>query len=198
MSASRLKLSILLTGIALNGAIFLGWTQEWIAVVLDDRTPLSVAGDVAAPAVSTLALSGLVLIGALAIAGPFFRVVLAIIEVLIGVAVVYSAVLAITGPATASAAAITTATGVGGKESAAELVATINPTIWPWITVIAGVLLMVVALSVLLTSRAWPGSSRKYQAVRLEQPDGGNSPTIERNAVDDWDALSSGDDPTGK
>jgi uncharacterized membrane protein (TIGR02234 family) len=194
----RIKLLTILVSALLAGVILGGWTQTWFDATLTTRQELAVTGDIAAPALTALALCVLVLQGALAIAGPFFRVVLAIIEALIGIAVVYSAVLAITGPATASAAAITTATGVGGKESTAELVATISPTIWPWITVIAGVLLIVVALSVLLTSRAWPGSSRKYQAVRLEQPDGGKAPTTERSAVDDWDALSSGDDPTGR
>lgn len=198
MNPRRLKLLTILVSALLAGVILGGWTQTWFDATLTTRQELAVTGDIAAPALTALALCVLVLQGALAIAGPFFRVVLAIIEVLIGVAVVYSAVLAITGPATASAAAITTATGVGGKESTAELVATISPTIWPWITVVAGVLLIVVALSVVLTSRAWPGSSRKYQAVRLEQPDGGKAPTAERSAVDDWDALSSGDDPTGR
>ena len=199
MNPRRLKLSAILLSALLAGVILGGWTQTWFDIKLTTGQSLAVTGDIAAPALTALALCVLVLLGALAIAGPFFRVVLAVIEALIGVAVVYSAVLAVTDPASASAAAITTATGVGGKESTSELVDTVSATPWPWFTLVAGVLVILTALLILVTSRAWPGSSRKYQAVRLEEPvTDGATPTKERSSVDDWDALSSGEDPTGK
>ena len=189
MTASRLKLSILLAGIVLNGIIFLGWTQEWIAVVLDDATPLSVAGDVAAPAVSTLALSGLVLIGAPAIAGPFFRVVLGVLQALLGATIVLSGAIAIGAPVAASSAVVTAATGVSGSETIDGLVASAVLSIWPWASTIAGALLVVLGILTVATARRWPGSSRKYSAVRTEAVGSGDP-------VQDWDAMSSGDDPT--
>jgi len=189
MSASRLRLSILLAGIALNGVIFLAWTQEWIAVILDDSTALSVAGDVAAPAVSTLALSGLVLIGALAIAGPFFRVVLGVLQALLGSTIVLSGAIAIAAPEAASSAVVTAATGVSGSETIDALVAQATLTAWPWASTVAGALLIALGVATVATARRWPGSSRKYSAVRTAAAEQGDP-------VQDWDALSSGDDPT--
>lgn len=189
MTPRRLKLSVLLAGIALNGVIFLAWTQEWIAVVLDEGSTLSAAGDVAAPAVSALALSGLVLIGAVAIAGPFFRVVLGVLQVALGATIVLSGMLAILDPAAASGAVVTAATGVAGAETIAGLVASATLGVWPFASTVSAALLIALGVVTVVTSRRWPGSSRKYSAVRTEAVDAGD-------AVQDWDALSSGDDPT--
>ena len=186
MTDRRLKLTILLAGLALNGVIFLAWTQEWISVVLDDRTVLAVTGDTAAPAVSALALSGLVLIGALAIAGPFFRVVLGVLQSALGATIVLSGMLAILGPAAASASVVATATGVEGGES---LVGSAALGVWPFASTISGALLVVLGVITVVTSRRWPGATRKYSAVRTEAVDEGDT-------VQSWDALSSGDDPT--
>lgn len=189
MSGRRLKLTLLLAGIALCGIIFLAWTQEWFTITLDDNVALGVDGDVGAPAVSTLALTGLVLIGALAIAGPFFRALLGVLQALLGATIVLSGVLALMDPAAASTAVITEATGVAGKEAVIAMVVSTTVSAWPWVSTISGVLLTLVGIVVLMTGRLWPGSSRKYSAVRTAPAGGGDS-------VEDWDSLSSGDDPT--
>ena len=115
MSARRLKLVVLFGSIALSGIVILGWTQEWFAVAIVDGPLLSVAGDVAAPALVVLALTCLILNGALSIAGPFFRVVLGVLEAVLGATVVLSGVIAIADPIGASAETISTATGVESK-----------------------------------------------------------------------------------
>ena len=189
MTARRLRLFLLLSGIILSGLIFLSWTQQWFGIALTDGRELSVGGDVAAPALSTLALTCLVLIGALRIAGPFFRVVLGSLEALLGATVVVSGVLAIADPATASSSIVSDATGVAGANSIAALVANASITPWPWLATVAGALLIALGVAVVATSSRWPGSSRKYSAVRLD-------PAEERTTVDDWDAMSDGDDPT--
>lgn len=189
MTAARIKLVLLLGGLALGALVFLSWTQTWFAVTLNDGLPLQVGGDVAAPALSTLALTCLVLNGALAIAGPFFRVVLGVLESALGGTIVLSAVLAIADPAGAASPVISDATGIAGAESTAGLVAVISVLAWPWVSAIGGLLLVLLGVAVVATARRWPGAGRKYNAVRLE-------PTGERSAVDDWDALSSGGDPT--
>jgi len=186
----RPKLYSILASAALAAVILGAWTQTWFTTELVTGQSLEVTGDIAAPALTALALCVFVLLGALALAGPFFRVVLSVLEALIGLAVAYSAILAVASPATASVAAVTAATGVAGIESASELVESSAASAWPFVTIIAGILLIVVAIAILVTSRRWPGSSRKYQSVRLQ------APAAERTAVDDWDSLSSGDDPT--
>jgi hypothetical protein len=189
MTATRMKLLLLLAGIAFSALTLLAWTQEWFALTLLDGAVLSVAGEIAAPALTALALTGLVLVGALSIAGPFFRVILGSLQALLGFTVGLSAVIAIANPLTSSAAAITAATGVSGA-SAGEQVDVVAGTAWPWVALVAGALLVVTGILVVATARRWPGATRKYQAVRLTGVDG------TRTAVDDWDALSGGDDPT--
>jgi hypothetical protein len=185
----RLKLGLLLGGLLLSGVVFLGWTQEWFAIALVDGPTLSVGGDVAAPALSTLALTCLVLLGALSIAGPFFRVVLGVLQLLLGATMVLSGVIALLNPIAASTATITDATGIAGAAPVAALVTSVAVGAWPLVSTIAAALLALLGLAVVVTSRRWPGSSRKYSAVKLV-PEG------ERSTVDDWDALSSGEDPT--
>lgn len=191
MTPRRLKLSLLLGSLVASGLVFLGWTQEWFSVAIVDGPLLSVQGDVAAPAVSTLALTCLVLIGALSIAGPFFRAVLGVLEILLGVAVVFSGVLALTDPIAASASAISDATGIAGATSLPALVASLTVSAWPWVSTVGGALVSLLGLAVIVTSRQWPASTRKYSAVRVEPAEG-------RTAVDDWDSLSDGTDPTSR
>jgi len=189
VTGRRIKLYLLLGGMVVSGLVFLGWTQEWFSVVVTEGPTLSVAGDVAAPALSTLALTTLVLIAALSIAGPFFRVVLGVLQTLLGATVVLSGVIALVDPVKASGATISDATGIAGNESIHALVASVAVSAWPWISIIGGALLAAIGVAVIATGRRWPGSSRKYSAVKLE-------PAAERSAVDDWDSLSDGADPT--
>jgi len=185
------KSIVLLASAVIAILTLVSWTQVWFGVTLTDGVALDVDGQVAAPALSALALTSLVLVGALAIAGPFFRVVFGVLEALIGVAVVFSGVLAVGDPVAASASAISTATGVAGKASVADAVDTIDGSVWPWIALVCGVLMLVAGAAIIVLSRRWPNSAaRKYQSARLEPV------ATERTAVDDWDALSGGNDPT--
>jgi hypothetical protein len=186
----RLKLIAILAGIGLSALTLLSWTQVWFTVRLETGQTLSVTGDVAAPALTALALSGLALAGALAIAGVVFRVILGVLQVAIGGLIIMSASIALADPIAASARAITAATGVSGDESVAALVSAVHLTAWPLLALLFGILLALLGVLIVVTARMWPVSSRKYQAVRLEEADG------EHTSAGDWDALSDGRDPT--
>jgi hypothetical protein len=181
---------VILAGALLALGALISWTQVWFGVTLQDGARLDIDGQVAAPALSALALTSLVLVGALSIAGPFFRVVFGVLESLIGVAIVFSAVLAITDPVGASRPAISVATGLAGDQAVADTVRSLEPSLWPWLALLAGALIVLAGAAIIVLGRRWPGSSRRYQATRLEPADG------PRSSVDDWDALSGGDDPT--
>jgi len=189
MTSRRLKLVLLLAGLAASGLALLAWTQQWFGVTLTDGRVLEVLGDTAAPAVSALALSGVVLVGALAIAGPVFRVILGILGSLIGFTIGFSAVLALLEPATASRALITEATGIAGNDAVTSEVTDVAVLPWGWVAVVAGVLLVIVGVLIAASARRWPGSTRRYNAVTVTREDG--------NPIDDWDSLSEGRDPTG-
>jgi uncharacterized membrane protein (TIGR02234 family) len=196
VTGRRAKLLLILAGVVAAAVVLGAWTQDWFSITIDTGQMLPVPGSIAAPALTALALSELVLLGAIAIAGPFFRIVLAIIEVFVGVAIGFSALVAILDPVSASSSTISTATGVAGDKSIAELVTAQSVTAWPWVALVGGVLVILLAIAMLVTARSWPGSSsRKYQTTRMEPVDRVAKPR-ERSAVDDWDALSGGDDPT--
>lgn len=190
MNARRVRLVTIASGVALSALTLLARTQVWFSVTLDTGQVLTVAGDVAAPALTALALCGLALAGALTIAGVVFRVILGVLQGAIGALVVASAALAIADPTEASARVITAATGVSGSDSVAAVVAAVSATPWPGIALLLGVLLTLLGVWIVGSARLWPSSSRRYQAVRFEEAEG------EHSAAGDWDALSDGRDPT--
>ncbi|GIT80325.1 hypothetical protein LLS1_19940 [Leifsonia sp. LS1] len=225
----RSKYVTLLALVAGSGLALLAATQTWFGVHLTDVarhvSVLSVPGSTAAPALTALALAGLALTAALAIAGPVFRIVLALLGVLLGVSVLISAGTALGDALRASSSAITTATGVAGTASVRRLVDQVDVQFWPWLAVVGGALIVLASAAVVVLSRLWPGPSRKYQ-TRFAGEDGvdsaaalGLSATEETDddearavaegeassgpaaldrdtAIDSWDELSRGDDPT--
>lgn len=225
----RAKYLALLVLVAGSGLALLSSTQTWFSIHLTDVashvSTLAVAGSVAAPALTALALAGLALTAALAIAGPVFRIVLALLGVLLGASVLISAGSALGDALRASSSAITTATGVAGGASVRRLVDAVAVEFWPWLAVVGGALIVLASAAAIVFSRLWPGPSRKYQ-TRFAAEDGrdagallgdasaeatddrearavaeGEAPsgpaTLDRDtAIDSWDELSRGDDPT--
>ena len=59
MKPARLRLLLILGGIAAAGLALLSWTQTWFDLVLEGGQPLAVAGQAAAPALSALGLAAL-------------------------------------------------------------------------------------------------------------------------------------------
>jgi uncharacterized membrane protein (TIGR02234 family) len=225
----RAKYIALLVLVVGSGLTLLSATQTWFTVHLTDVGShvgaLGVPGSTAAPALTALALAGLALTAALAIAGPIFRIVLALLGLLLGVSVLISAGSALGDALRASSSVITTATGVAGESSIRRLVDAVDVQFWPWLAVVGGALIVLANVAVVLFSRLWPGSSRKYQ-TRFAGEDGrdaaavlgvadtpesdddearavaegetGTEPaSLDRDtAIDSWDELSRGDDPT--
>lgn len=206
LKSARLKSLSLITGVVLAGLALTSWTQTWFVVVLAGPSaghpPIAAAGDVSAPAVSALAIAALALVGAIAIAGPFFRVVLAVLQAVIGACIVLSAVLALSAPTTAVTSLVTAATSIAGESSLAGLIGSITATPWPWVALVAGGLMTVLGAFILVTGRRWPGSGRKYQPSRFEPArfEAAQSGNAEQNdsPITDWDALSGGSDPTSR
>lgn len=193
----RLKSYTLLASLLCSGLTLLTWTGQWYTIrVLATATGhpvLSITGDVAAPALIALSLAGLALVAALSIAGRVFRTVLGVLQVLIGVTVTFSAIIAVADPVKASASAISAATGVSGAKSIAALVVSVTGEPWPVLAIVAGVLTIAVGIFVIATAHRWPVSTDRYrQAVTLETDD----PSA--TAVTAWDTLSGGSDPTSR
>lgn len=238
----RAKYLTLLALVVGSGLALLSATQTWFVIRLTDvanhQDTVSVAGSAAAPALTALALAGLALTAALAIAGPAFRIVLALLGIVLGGSIVYSALSVLGDPLRGAGAAITTATGIAGEASVKRLVDELGTEFWPWLAVVGGVLIVLASVAAIVSVRLWPGPSRKYQSrfagedgrsaeetladlagpdaaddsrAEPEQtatatdaaepdavPDAPEEPAdLDRDAaIDSWDELSRGDDPT--
>jgi uncharacterized membrane protein (TIGR02234 family) len=171
VTARRIKLTLIVTVLVASALVLLAWTQTWVQARVAGEggvaRQLEVTGSQAAPALTALALAGLALAGALSIAGVVIRVVLGILEALLGVSVFLASLSAVTDPAAASASAVTAVTGITGTESVrASLVGTTLGG-WPYLALAAACLMVLAGLGVVITARRWPGPTARYQAVRL-------------------------------
>lgn len=203
MRPERMKLPAVLGLLVGAGLVLLAWSQTWFAVRLVEgqataggAAAIEVGGAIASPALAALALAGLALAGALAIAGPVIRIVLALLALLLGGCIVLAAAIALADPIAAVSAAVADATGVAGAEPTADLVASATSTFWPYAAIAGGALVAAVGVLVLVTGRAWPTSRRYGGGARFAEADAGETPRSSDRAVDDWDGLSRGDDPT--
>jgi Tryptophan-associated transmembrane protein (Trp_oprn_chp) len=189
--ARQLRLSTIVAIGLVAVLTLLTTTQTWWTLHLATRS-LPIAGTVAGPALTALALCGLVLAAALALAGPVFRLVLGLLQLLLAVTIVLTTVLSLTNPDQPSESAVQTATGIAGSDSIDHLIRSVTLTPWGIVAAGLGVVAFILGLWLLFTFRFWPAASRKYQAVRFQPADG------PRDAVVDWDALSDGADPTAE
>jgi len=200
-NARRIKLLFILTVLLASTLALLAWTQVWVhAEVMPTgaaQQNLDVTGTTAAPGLTALALAGFALAGALTIAGRIIRVVLGVLEVLLGVSVFLSAFIAVSNPALASATDVTAATGIAGRESVLAAVTGASATPWPFLALAAAVVMVLTGIAIVASSKRWPGPTRRHQATRFE-PVSSTDAAAERtgDAVGDWDELSRGQDPT--
>ncbi|RFA21287.1 Trp biosynthesis-associated membrane protein [Subtercola boreus] len=175
----RLKSLTILAVIVWSALVFLSWSQPWFTLHAQgragDTVSVTVQGAVAAPALSALALAGLALSAALAIAGRFIRIVLGVLELVLGVSITFSAVAALADPVGAGQSAITTATGVAGTSSISQIATAAGAELWPFLAIVAGVLMALTGILIVLSIARWPESGRKYQPVTYAAADGRTS-----------------------
>lgn len=195
MTARARLLSVVV--VVLCGALgVMSSTQTWLTVALTGAAAhdLTVSGAAAIPVLAPLSLAVLALGAALSIVGPVLRYVFGALAVVIAVAQgLLTAQVAFTHPVSAVARTVTDATGITGDESVAGLVATITPSAWPLVTLAVWIVLLAAGVFVLVTARRWSTSGRKYRTDVAARP-----ATGPLDAVDSWDDLSRGEDPTGE
>jgi uncharacterized membrane protein (TIGR02234 family) len=171
-------------------------TQTWIDVTLDDgaQQTLAVSGADALPILTPLGLAALALGAALSIVGPVLRYAFGVLGALIAALVgVGTAQLLIGHPVAAAASTVTDATGISGTDAVASLITGFSLTPWPTITLLAQAVLLAASVFTLVTARRWAtGVSRKYRTATEAGADTGRP----HDAIDSWDDLSRGEDPT--
>ena len=170
-------------------------TQTWLHVALAGSAAddLTVTGAAAVSVLAPLSLAVLALGLALSIVGRVLRYAFAVIAIAAAVILgVVTAEVAYERPVSAVARTVTDATGITGDGPVSHLIARITPTAWPTVTLALWVVLLAVGVFVLASAHRWPAGGRKYRTdAASTAPASGPL-----DAVDSWDDLSRGADPT--
>ncbi|WP_166847389.1 Trp biosynthesis-associated membrane protein [Isoptericola sp. BMS4] len=181
------------------------WLTTTVSTALSASVPVEVTGTDAASAVGAAAL--VVVAGgvALAIAGRIARWVVAVVVALAGGLVTASAAGVLRDPVPAATAGASDAQGV------TDLTSPVAVAVWPWLTAVLGVLIVVVAVLVVLGAPGWGATSGRHERAGAPADGSGAAPragsgedggtadadgTGRHDPHDAWDALTRGTDPS--
>ena len=195
MNVARRGRSLSVMGFLLAGAIgIISSTQTWVTVERADAgEAILVPGAAALVLLAPLSLAVLALGAALAISGRVFRLVFGVLAGACAVFLGWSTLqLLIAVPESAIAPTVTEVTGLAGTAALADVVQSVAPTAWPVIALVGWVILLAASLLVLTTWRRWKAGGRRYRTT-TEETVVHDGPI---DAVDSWDDLSRGTDPT--
>lgn len=178
----------------LAGAIgIISSTQTWLTVTRADAgEPILVPGADALALLAPLSLAVLALGAALSLVGRTLRYVFAVLALLAGGLLTWwTAEIVFTAPVAAVASTVTEATGLAGESAVADVVASISVSFWPVLALIGWVLLIVAAVFALTTAHAWKSGGKRFRTDATARDE--SAPV---DAIDSWDDLSRGTDPT--
>lgn len=195
MNLARRGRSISVMGFLLSGAIgIISSTQTWITVARADAgEAILVPGASALPLLAPLSLAVLALGIALSIIGPILRLIFGVLSTATALLLGWMTLqVVLDPPISAIAPTVTETTGLAGTSAVADVIAGTELSAWPVMTLVGWALLLVASLVVLLTWRRWKTGGRRYRtdAAHVEASAG---PV---DAIDSWDDLSRGTDPT--
>ncbi|WP_327316578.1 Trp biosynthesis-associated membrane protein [Microbacterium timonense] len=199
----RVRLLAVVATIACGALGVISSTQTWLTVVLRDGAhhALDVPGASAVPVLAPLSLAVLALGAALSIVGLALRYVFGALSVVMAVVLAWlTARVVLERPVSAVASVVTEATGIAGEQSVGALAASITATAWPVVTLVGWVLLVLVGVCVLATAHTWSRTGRRYRTDDVSRTGAAPGPrphdAAGSRAIDDWDDLSRGQDPT--
>jgi hypothetical protein len=195
MSLARRGRSIAVTGFLVAGAIgIISSTQTWLTVERADAgEAILVPGASALPLLAPLSLAVMALGLALSISGRVVRLVFGVLAAATALFLGWTTLQLLTSePLGAVAPTVTETTGLAGSAAIADVVAGIEVSAWPYATLVGWVVLLVAAGVVLFTWRGWKSGGRRY---RTDAAHSAHS-TGPVDAIDSWDDLSRGTDPT--
>ena len=195
MRIARRGRSISVSAFLLGGAIgIISSTQTWLTVQRADAgADILVPGASALPLLAPLSLAVLALGAALAITGRVLRIVFGVLAVAVSLLLGWSTLqLLVTDPVDAVASTVTEITGLAGDGAMDGVIAAIVPSAWPAIALAGWAILLLGALTVLVTGGGWKSGGRRYRTDAAARA-ASAGPV---DAVDSWDDLSRGTDPT--
>lgn len=179
-------------------AILITITRAWVLLELEPTAAanahVSVSGSEGNAALMPVAIALLAIGLVLSIAGRVLRVVLGLLATVFGAWIAWqvwadtqmgeSALIDFAG------STITEATGLVTDRDA-DLIVSLNATLWPLVTIVLGVLVMLVGVAVIIFGWRWQKGGSRYEA---RKPVDSSHRTTDR--ISDWDALSGGEDPS--
>ncbi|MEN0023400.1 MAG: Trp biosynthesis-associated membrane protein [Microbacterium sp.] len=195
MSLARRGRSIALLGFLLAGAVgIISSTQTWLTVERADAgEPILVPGASALPLLAPLSLAVLALGLAMSIVGPVLRLVFGVLGAASAVFLGWTTLqLFLSDPLAAVGPTVTETTGLAGSAAIADVVVGIERSAWPPIALVGWVVLLAASLVVLVTWRRWKTGGRRF---RTDAPHAAET-VGPVDAIDSWDDLSRGTDPT--
>ncbi|WP_382396317.1 Trp biosynthesis-associated membrane protein [Georgenia alba] len=182
-------LAALVLGALLGAVSAVPWASGAAGTVLGEQT-VEVSGGSAAPGVVGAAF----VVGAAALAVAIGRRAGASVG---GVAMVVGAVVAVVAvvgflgdPESALRQAAAELSGVP------ELVGDARVTLWPYVTLVLALLAAAVGLSGLVAARTWTTAGRRFERPARRGSAVDRASDERTRAMDDWDALGRGEDPT--
>lgn len=187
--------STAVVALLLAGAIgIISSTQTWLSVVRADAgESILVPGAGALPLLAPLSLAVLALGAALALVGRILRYVFAIIALLAGALLTWwTAEIVLTAPVSAVAATVTETTGLAGGTAVVDVIDSITISVWPVLALIGWVLLIAASVFTLVTAEGWKSGGRRFRTDAAAHS-AAEGPV---DAIDSWDDLSRGTDPT--
>ena len=192
--AERARPIAVLGLLAAGGIGVLSATQTWLtATRIDGGAPIEVSGGAAMPLLSPLSLAVLALGAVLAIVGPVLRRIVAVLAAAAGVLLAWMTAPIAFAPSLATAAStVTETTGLAGDDAIAGIVATLEPSAWPVAALVGWLVLLLAALFALVTAGRWRAGGRRFRTDE-HGPHNDEGPI---DAIDSWDDLSRGSDPT--
>lgn len=195
MSVVQRGRSIAVLGFLLAGGVgIISSTQTWLTVTrADPGEQILVAGADAVALLAPLSLAVLALGAALAIVGPVMRHVFAVFGIGVSVLLGWStAQILIAPPLSAVASAVTDATGLAGDAAVAEVVGSLAASFWPVLALAGWLILLLAGVFTLVTARSWKAGGKRFRTDG-DAAAHGEGPV---DAIDSWDDLSRGTDPT--
>jgi hypothetical protein len=216
VTRTRTVLALLVLGGLTFGTGSPTWVTTTVATALEPEVAVAAAGTSAAPGVGAGALVLLAAGIACALTGRVARYVALAVAAAAGVLVVASTLVVVGDPTPAATAAASATSGV------TDLTSPVVLTAWPWAALAVGALAVFVAVWGAVSARGWAATSGRHERADLDPtagPAGAAAGTAAAprpasdtaahdtdNDTDDdkidphdaWDALSRGDDPTGR
>lgn len=187
------KSSVILAVVVFATSLLAAGTATWLDATLSTGNQVSLSGFETVPALTALTLACLALAAATSLAGRVMSLVLSVLLIALGLCLMLAMVDSLADPVNTLMPAISEQTGIAGSASVSALVVNVDQNT-P--VVILGYclssLITVTGMWMIWSSRSWQTSRKYRRAITLAESESAGP----IDAMNAWDELSAGDDPT--